>query len=759
MKNSAYPPMNHLDKMYIKKFKDLSKDDVATVGGKGASLGEMTKAGLPIPQGFVITTKAFIEFQNEPFIENFKKEVFAAFNELGSERVAVRSSAVAEDSSSASWAGQLESYLNVASDDLLESILQCFKSINSKRAKAYAKDKKVTKKDLTVAVVIQKMIDSEISGVMFTGNPVTENKNEIVIEAGYGLGELVVQGVITPDNYVVDNNNFSIKSKSLGSKEKMYVFKDGKNAEALLSKKLKDKFTLSEIQVKELSKLGKKIENHYGFPCDIEWAFSKGKFYITQSRPITTLPLTTEATNIPKWDNAELFRWGPMPGKFFYISDYVEAAAQLKQYLGESFPGTLLLFHNVQMIWICVQKEMTEIGSKIFIDYVMDRNNMARWHKDFNKALKELGGFQKKLGVQKVNKFSKNELEKTMEEFYRLVINFWLPTIPPELGNYGSTDVLRKNLANFIKSDKELDEVIQTLTTPEKISYNQQEEIDLSVAADLKKHLSNYFWLQNNYSGSRVLNMQFFEKRKNDLDKNLKEKVEQKIKKIKEEKQAIIKRYNLPKTIVNMSNIIWQNIIWQDTRKKLSLLTHYYRFILLNRAANLLGVKASVLEDYSYKDIIETLSNGRLIKNAKQEYSGTTIINNLTKEEAEVAWNAFTKAEINKSQKNFLAGIVASKGNKRLTVGKVKVVLDPRITDEFPPGSILVTPTTSPEFVILMRKSVAVVTNTGGLTSHAAIVSRELGIPCIVGTKFATEVLKDGDLIKVDTNKGSITKV
>lgn len=274
---------------YIKKFENISKDDVLTVGGKGASLGEMTKAGLPVPQGFIITTNAFSEFYNKPFSKIFEQEIFSAFDYLKVERVAVRSSAVAEDSSSASWAGQLESYLNVSRKDLLKNILLCFKSINSNRARAYAKDKKVKKTDLVVAVVIQKMIDSEISGVLFTINPVNANKDEIIIEAGYGLGEFIVQGIITPDNYIVDKNNFKIKNKNLGNKEKMYVYKEGKNQTAYVSDDHKNKFTLNEKQIKELAELGIKIETHYGFPCDIEWAMEKEKFYITQSRPVTTL--------------------------------------------------------------------------------------------------------------------------------------------------------------------------------------------------------------------------------------------------------------------------------------------------------------------------------------------------------------------------------------------------------------------------------------------------------------------------------------
>ncbi len=746
--------------MYIKKFEDISKNDVTTAGGKGASLREMINAGIPVPSGFVVTTKAFKDFSDKTFSETFKKEVLSAFDKLKTGRVAVRSSAVAEDSSSASWAGQLESYLNVSRENLLENIILCFGSIKSDRAKAYAKDNKTKKDDLAVAVVVQKMVNSEVSGVIFTANPVTGNKDEIVIESGYGLGEYIVQGIITPDNYIVDKNKLSILNKDLGSKDKMYAFDGKKNKSINVSEKLRDKFSLNDNQVIELTKLGKRIEDHYGFPCDIEWAFEKGRFYITQSRPITTLPDPSnvkEKTNLPPWDNEILFRWGPMPGKIFYLSDYVDAASQLKKYLGTSFPGTLLLFHNVQMVWICVQKEMTESGMKIFTDYVLKNKNMIKWHQEFDMAVARLENFQNKLETNKIDTLSKTDLKNIIQEFYKLAVNFWLPTIPAELGNYGSTEVLKENLSRIIKNKKELTDAIQILTTPEEISYNQQEEIDLSNATDLEKHLNNYFWLQNNYSGSKILNLSFFEKRKKELDKNLKEKVKQKIKMSKEEKKKIIDKYNLPGNIVKMSNLIWKNIIWQDKRKGLSLLTHFYRFTLLKRASVLLNINIDILENYFYKDIITALESGKLDTNSSHAYIGTTIKNNLMLDEAEVAWNNFAKEQIGTSEKNQLLGIVASKGKKNITTGKVSIVFDPQ--DDFEEGSILVSPTTSPEFVILMRKALAIITNTGGLTSHAAIVSRELSIPCIVGTKSATEILKNGDTIKLNTNNGTVTKI
>lgn len=216
---------------YIKKIPEIHKDDVKEVGGKGASLGEMDNAGFPVPPGFVITTEGFGEIKED--------EIFKAFDKLSSEKVSVRSSAVAEDSSSASWAGQLETYLNITKENLIENIRKCWDSINSERAKIYAVDQNLSANELKVAVVIQEMVNAKAAGVMFTANPVTSDKSEIMIESVLGLGESLVQGSVTPDNFVIDKETGSIKSRDLQEKQ-----------------------TVNDGIIKQLVELGKKIENH-----------------------------------------------------------------------------------------------------------------------------------------------------------------------------------------------------------------------------------------------------------------------------------------------------------------------------------------------------------------------------------------------------------------------------------------------------------------------------------------------------------------
>lgn len=274
---------------YIEFFETIRITDKGRFGGKVASLGEMFGANIPVPNGFGISIEAHREFRDKPFSEEFKSELAQAFKHLGAERVAVRSSAIAEDASDASWAGQLESYLNTTEDKLAQKIRMCWQSIDTKHAQDYAKDKNISENDLLVGVAVQAMIDPDSAGVMFTANPVTGNKNEIMIEASYGLGEMVVQGAVTPDNFIVDRTMHTVAHFGISIKEQMMVYSKGKNRIVPVPEKLKDRSALREQQVLELADIGVKIEKHYKKPQDIEWVLKSGKLFIVQARPITTI--------------------------------------------------------------------------------------------------------------------------------------------------------------------------------------------------------------------------------------------------------------------------------------------------------------------------------------------------------------------------------------------------------------------------------------------------------------------------------------
>lgn len=311
--------------MFTKSFKHLSKNDVGIAGGKGASLGEMTQAGIPVPPGFVVLAPAFDRFLEETDIDveieaifrkvkhsdvnsveiasekiralildaempkDLQKEIMGEFGKLKAPFVAVRSSATAEDSSTTSWAGELESYLNTTKKTLLENVKKCWASLFTPRAIFYRFEKKLHKDKVSVAVVVQKMVQSEVSGIAFTVHPVTKDYDQMVIESGFGLGEAIVGGMITPDTYIVHKHNFSILDINISEQNIMIVKSNKGNIQKSISKAKGSKQKISGSYIVKLAKLCRDIEKHYKKPQDIEWALEKKKLYVVQSRPITTL--------------------------------------------------------------------------------------------------------------------------------------------------------------------------------------------------------------------------------------------------------------------------------------------------------------------------------------------------------------------------------------------------------------------------------------------------------------------------------------
>jgi len=315
---------------FIKNFTELNKTSTHLAGGKGASLGEMTGAGIPVPPGFVITAPAFDRFLAETdltqeveaqldkvnyedvasveeasktiadlihdakFPEDLEIEILKEFKKLDVEFVAVRSSATAEDSSVASWAGELESYLNTDKNHVLGNVKKCWASLFTPRAIVYRMEKGMREIKVSVAVVIQAMIQSDISGICFTVHPVTKDKNQMIIEAGYGLGEAIVSGQVTPDSYVMHKDNLEIIDINIANQaRKIMRKKEGGNHWVEIETDKREIQKLDQEQIVELAKICINIEKHYGFPCDIEWAMTKKlkqwEFFIVQSRPITTL--------------------------------------------------------------------------------------------------------------------------------------------------------------------------------------------------------------------------------------------------------------------------------------------------------------------------------------------------------------------------------------------------------------------------------------------------------------------------------------
>ena len=312
--------------IFIKHFGELASSDIDQAGGKAANLGELTRAGLPVPPGFVVLTEAYRSYIAEHQLheqitalaaaasddpagydeaaaqikalfedevsDTLRTEIAEAYAALGEDvPVAVRSSATAEDLPEASFAGQQDTFLNVRGlDDLLVAVGDCWASLWTARAMAYRARQGIDPATVSLAVVVQQMVDAESAGVMFTANPSNGRRDETVISAAWGLGESVVSGAVNTDNIVVRTSDGTIVSNEIADKAVMSVYAQQRTQERPVPADQRKRPVLSEAEVAELAAYGTRIENHYGTPQDIEWARADGNFWILQARPITALP-------------------------------------------------------------------------------------------------------------------------------------------------------------------------------------------------------------------------------------------------------------------------------------------------------------------------------------------------------------------------------------------------------------------------------------------------------------------------------------
>ncbi len=318
-------------------FDKVTKNDISIVGGKGANLGEMTQANIPVPPGFIVTASTYYEFlqrlkitdkisallkpldpddskQLQQIAAKIKqvildatmppdiiKAIKQAYIKLGKGLVAVRSSATAEDLPEASFAGQQSTFLNMqGEDDVVDAVQRCWASLFEPRAIYYRHQHGFDHLKVGIAVPVQRMVASETSGVMFTIEPVTSDTRKIIIEAIYGLGEGLVSGEITPDLYIIDKEAMTIISKRISRQDRKLIRNpEGDNQNPNIWQSIpppyQKKQKLSDDEITQLVKLGKQIEEHYQFSQDIEWAKENSQIFIVQTRPVTTVKETAEA--------------------------------------------------------------------------------------------------------------------------------------------------------------------------------------------------------------------------------------------------------------------------------------------------------------------------------------------------------------------------------------------------------------------------------------------------------------------------------
>ena len=890
----------------LRDFKKISKNDVSLAGGKGASLGEMTQAGISIPPGFIILIDAFEKFLEETdlnieidsildsvnhkeihTVENASEKIKALilraempkdisvgiqkfFKDLNSKYVAVRSSATAEDSANAAWAGQLESYLNTTEETLLENVKKCWASLFTPRAIFYRFEKDLHKQKISVAVVVQKMVESEKSGIAFSVHPVTQDRNQLIIEAGFGLGEAIVSGQITPDSYVVEKQPRRIIDKNVQIQTRgLYRAEKGDNEWHDISKTQGEKQVLSDQEILELSEIILRIESHYGFPCDIEWAYQNEQFYIVQSRPITTLSDKSIIRHFQKFFTREI----PLivmeywhKGEFDGLKRILKGATHFnplfikredgltETYYDMNNPDTALepifdFFKNNPKEFDQAVKEFEYLENKL--KSLLDNFKFEAFGDLFN-TMTEAWSYLPiwiQFGSVTDDKIQKKFIDKSFnirDKFQELeykIGNILVGTIKdkyPEFREYIQVISFKEALNDQIPLINKLKErqkgfiyfegQILTGISKEKFAQKYKVKIDDNLATIGEFSLDNkipetynkFFTrdfslpaLEVWYRGETITPKQWTEQKQPHLPYIIFERNDDTVacyynqKGVDWAQQLLLETAKKDKNFIgNLCQIIPKKLEFirplyekpvainhKELVRFLKELEEYYPWFEamwwlmeltpeqlgdldvdelreIRKQTNDLSVGTDIVIRKSceklfpkIKDFVHVLTTDEVINKKIPKlselkardsgfiYTDDKLFVGVTRDEVEDKYNIKLEKIETDSTARQIKGLSAYKG---LVRGKVRRVMGHKQIFEIQDGEILVSPMTMPDFLPAMQKASAFVTDEGGITCHASIMAREMKKPCIVGTKIATQILKDGDEIEVDANNGII---
>ncbi len=837
--------------MFTTPFSQLSKNSVDIAGGKGASLGEMLNHGISVPDGFVVLATTFDNFLHatdltqeiEAILKNvdhqavssvdkasekiqalikhagmpveIANEIQTEFKKLDSKFVAVRSSATAEDGAENAWAGQLDSFLNTTEKDLFEKVQHCWASLFTPRAIFYRFEKGLNNTKISVAVVIQKMVDSEKSGIAFSVHPVTEDPNQLIIEAGFGLGEAIVSGQITPDSYVVTKNPKEIIDLNVSNQDRAIYRKQEGGNEWKDIPALSNQQVLDKNQILELSDIILRIENHYGFPCDIEWAFEDNKFYVVQSRPITTLNKNddvnetevkkrTEKIDQEKDDFWVLAQEIPKTHIFFFCMAYYMVNWWPKFKLGDEMKELITHFDGLHVRMYCKESEYNKaaqyVANKIFENPKWALSELSRI-----KLLSDQFIINSKLLV----KVSKDDNKTVLRQFKKtslfnlesqvLGAGFtWLTEARYELVTKKTIEIIQGKIKKSGVDEKVLN-VFNVLTKSEKKSHIHNEEKSLlKVVRNIQNNssieemflvkniefLANYInqgkdeiskqvidlhrkwcWLSYGYTGPEKKIDEYVEEIKKlisektnvvDLEKNKKDND----KKLRLEQRRILSVLKFNKKELGIINFVKESSYIKDYRKGAVYHGMYCYKKFFDVASARYGVESDSFWSMNPFEVENLLENNMKIAPELLKKRAHDCVLIYKKNDLKIIFDTEAKELLeslvleSSSENNLeLKGTPVCAGR---VVGRVKLIESTDDMYKMEKGDILVSQITYPNLLPAMKKAAAIVTNVGGVICHAAIIARELNIPCIVGTKNATKVLKDGDMIEVNANNGII---
>lgn len=833
--------------IYTKNLNELNEASLHEAGGKGANLGELIRAGLPVPSGFVVTTDAYrtllrtsglyeliserlaqlasIEIstiseasrdirswiEKAPMPIEVRQEVIEKVSSLtekvpGGENlyVAVRSSSTAEDLPNASFAGQYNTFLGVSGNEaILEQIRKCWLSLWTPQAITYRLSMGFDHRNADLAVVVQTMIDAETAGVMFTVNPVNGSKNELLISAGYGLGEAVVSGMITPDTYILTKSGI-LKQKILGKKDKKIIMGNNGTLTKIVSDARQNQYCLGENELKQLTDLADLVEKHYKKPQDIEWASYHGKIYLLQARPITTIKSADDSLDILSPSDKIIYQY-EKPS--FMLKMTMERLSEPMKPLDfacmeqrfKGFTPTDLSIRLVERESGCVAIDLSSILKKD-LDSILENKSQAK------EPLTDRMGFWKTLLEEMNLCLEKMEYEIISSNSAKKIIEL-LNNAVDDFGEYfkkrsyiigGPGEGYEYQLEQWLKNavgDENSQEIKERLlkALPFKTAIQNAALVKLAKAAlngKTDKAFASEFtgFLQEygdrpTYGVTSMLSTPTWRERPEIIhgmiDSLLKENVwvniEQEFEKQKVDYNEAVKamgRITAGPEYQKFSQILEaarnEIIIREDSSFMLERFTSCLRKIAM-KLGDILS-NEQIIKDkedvfYLFLSELNSLADGQPVINEKIDKRKSAFDKVYNAHKKGIHWmiatgsvqkvkNSEQDSPAKQDEINTLRGLPVSSGEY---VGTVCIVRDPSDFNKLKRGDILVSPYTSPVWTPLFKVAAALVTEIGSPISHAAIIAREYGIPAVVAIENATHILQDGQKIRVDGSKGSVT--
>ncbi len=802
--------------MWIRKLSELSLADRQRAGGKAAQLGAMFGFNVPVPKGFVLTTDLFDEvilksglssvivhalsqldendterlldvseslkaaIRNLSLGDAVIAEILSSFDALDVESVAVRSSAPEEDSEAHSWAGQFDTVLGVNRGTLIAAIKECWSSLFGVAALRYRRDSKSPVMP-SIAVIIQEVVDSEISGVCFSADPVGGATDRMIIECVLGFGEGLVSGTLTPSRYSLENRTGMLMSRSEVSQSKAMTI-DSRGEVSWCELSAPQTVQLADALLTELYSYVRHLETQFAHPVDVEWAVQRGRLFLLQARPITAKGIPGSSAGSSRRLESYEFYWAETRTIFTVESEFETYLHHRSVPANECEHAFCFVENGYATMYFC--REDLPAAKREVERFLSEERQFSEYLESSRRTRERYFSLHDELLHRPPLQTSESQADflKRFLEIYDQVRALY------KLSQPAYTDVLAACLrAALLKGGvpkNELEQVFLVATRTTELDIVQEEEIaalelsllDFVTTGHIRQHCEAFPWL---FLGSfdRLMAEQFVTDKIQGLRRESIIEREVRLERIREdltsgrmEREVLFLR--LDNAEIRYLGEMLATLSVDRLRLKscwagVELL--FFKFFSELAALAALDVE-EFLNTYRREEMFKLVETGARLPDSIRAGRTNSYALHLSGgsycwlegEEARAAKASFVQPAVNSLPGQSLRGTIANLGH---AIGRARVIrvegLKTLMADmkRFQAGEIMVTTMTQPTMVALAKSAAAIVTNEGGVTSHASVIARELGIPCIVGTKHATEMIKDGDLVEVDAYRGYVRKL